>query len=741
MEKKDPFEDQTSEIQELDAVSPKPLPIPFPITPPASGLYEWSKIILLPYLTPNPDGPVPGPNPNPISEPIPLPKPLPFPWKPPKGKRLRAELRLDVDGRYPQMVASGTVFGSLSTQVHWIANLTVNGRNSWTGNIWYKDGAITFFLYTNVQIQVIRSWFADQRSATVTFSGGGSSNKTVTFKYKSPYFHPVNFEFDCAEGESATTTVATCAHPNRPATLPCENLTIQRVYQRAGFDVTTLPGGPVPLAGAGANARWSDQEMHDAMQIYWSRFASTAQWAMWIFFASLHESGTNLGGVMFDDIGPNHRQGTSIFNDSFISNPPAGDPNPTAWIQRMIFWTACHEMGHSFNLAHSWQKQHPLSWGTPWIPLANEPEARSFMNYPYNVSGGQTAFFADFQYRFTDQELLFMRHAPTRFVQMGNADWFDHHGFEGANVSPEPTLRLELRVNRERAMFEFMEPVTLEMKLTNTTLNPQLVDENLLSLSDSMTVILKKDGRPTRQLLPYARYCRLEGKKVLMPGESIYESLFVSAGRNGWDIAEPGNYTVQVALNIGDEDIVSNPLRVRVLPPQGYDEEILAQDFFGDDIGRIVSFDGSRFFSKGNDTLREIAGKLSKRKVALHASLALGTVLTCDYKELAEDKKEPRKKIGIKIQKAEVEEARKLLSAALTANPAATIESFGHIDFKWYTDRFSDWLAQQGAREDAVKSQDILCQVMSTRQIHGRKILEQVLQEIKERRDSYKNKK
>jgi hypothetical protein len=56
----------------------------------------------------------------------------------------------------------------------------------------------------------------------------------------------------------------------------------------------------------------------------------------------------------------------------------------------MRFWTAVHELGHAFNLAHSWQK----SLGTGWVPLADQPEARSFMNYPYAVRGGQEAFFA-----------------------------------------------------------------------------------------------------------------------------------------------------------------------------------------------------------------------------------------------------------------------------------------------------------------------------------------------------------
>lgn len=703
MKEQNPLERQTGEIPELGAV--------FPI-PPASGLYE-SQWTLIPSPTPIP---IPGPFP---------PGPIPI-----RGF-IKYELRLDVDGRYPQMVASGTIRGDIHWRPHWIANLKVDGPDSWTGNIWYKDGPVS---YTNVNIKVIRSWHTNQRSATVTFFGVGSKDLVITFNFKSPYFHPMNFEFDCVEGETAMTTIDTCAHPNRPATLPCENLSIKMVYQRVGFDVTTSPSGIVPLTSAGPDAMWSDLEMHDAMQNYWSRFASEAQWALWVFFASLHEMGTSLGGIMFDDIGPNHRQGTSIFNDSFISVAPAGDPNPAAWVQRMLFWTACHEMGHCFNLAHSWQK----SLGTPWIPLADEPEARSFMNYPYRVSGGQAAFFANFEYRFSNGELLFLRHAPERFVQPGNADWFDHHGFHEANVSPERTLKLELRANREMVIFEFMEPVTLELKLTNISSQPHLVDYKLLSSADSMTVIIKKQGKPARQFVPYAQYCLLPEKRVLMPGESIYESLFISSGRNGWDMAEPGNYTVQVALHVDHEDIVSNPLRVRIVPPRGYDEEFLAQDFFSDDVGRIVAFDGSRFLTKGNDVLREVVAKLSASRVALHAALALGNAVMHKYKQLVEDPKESRKHLGIKIQPAQQEESSKLLTSALTAQMAVMVESLGHIDFKWYIDRFSDWLFQQGAIQEAVKTQETLYKTMSTRQVHGRPILDRVLQEIKARRDSYK---
>lgn len=645
----------------------------------------------------------------------------------------REELRLDVDREYPQMVASGTIRQGITSRIHWIANLTEKGFNSWTGGVWYKDGPTASFPYTTVQINVTTSRLSSRRRARVTFSGGSGFSRVRTFRFSSPYFHPVNFEFDFATGTTPTTSVDTCAHPNRPDTLPCENLTLEKVYRRAGFNVTTSPGGEVPIAGAGRDTRWSDLEMHDAMQTYWSHFGSTARWALWVFFASLHERGRRLGGIMFDDIGSNHRQGTAIFTDAFVKNPPAGDPAPAAWVQRMIFWTACHEMGHAFNLAHSWQK----SLGPSWIPLANEVEERSFMNYPFRVSGGQTNFFADFEYRFSDSELLFMRHAPARFVQMGNADWFDDHAFEQANTSPEPTFRLELRVNRGQAIFEFMEGVSLELKLTNISSQPQLIDEDLLSLSDTMTVILKKDGKPARQFASYARQCPLPNQKVLMPGEKVYESLPVSSGLNGWDMAEPGKYTLQVALHLDNEDVVSNQLRIRVAPPHGYDEEYLAQDYFSGDVGRIMFFNGSQFFDQGNNILREVTAKLSERRVALQASLALGNVLTGQHKQLAINPDDPQQ-LGVKTLSAKPEEARQFLTTALTTRATTAVDTFGHIAFKGHVDRLSDFLAQQGAVDEAIKSQDQLYKTLEAKNVTKSKTLGRILQDIRKRRDSYK---
>lgn len=657
-------------------------------------------------------------------------------WSPAPGSPRRDELRLDVDGWHPQRLASGLVRGSAASSLHWIAELVKRGPDTWRGPIWYRDGQAALLRHTRVSITVRRHADAAQQTAVVRFSGGGTPLERV-YSYTSRFFHPVSFELDVVEGSRSITSFDTGSHPNRPATLPVETLTIQNVFRRAGFDVSTSRGsGRVPLRMAGRDALWTDREMHDAMQSYWSKFDDRAQWAMWTLFASLHkpdpgDAPEDLGGIMFDDIGPNHRQGTSVFVDSFIAEPPPGDPEPDAWVRRMTFWCACHEMGHAFNLAHSWDKAE----SGDWISLEAEPEARSFMNYPYNVAGEEPAFFSDFAYRFSDAELAFMRHAPGRFVQMGNAEWFDHHAFERAAAADQPALVLEVRANRERPIFEFMEPVTLELKLTNVSRQPVLVDRRALEPSHGLTVILARDARTARQFRPYARYCFAEDREVLAPGASKYASLYVSSGATGWALAEPGGYTAQVALRRGEEDIVSRPLRLRVAPPGGHDEELLAQDFFADDVGRIVAFDGSRFLSAGNDVLREVAARLPARRVALHAALALGECLTRADKELVADAKEP---MGMRFREAPADPktARALLGRALEANAPTMAESLGHIDFQWYVDRFTDWLEQQGDPAAGRAAQDKLLATLSARVVRGRKVLDSVLARIQARRDA-----
>ncbi len=740
---------------EAEAAIPR-IPIPFPILLRASGTYVWS---WSPVRVPLPVQPTPRRVPAHVEATTPAPtlgieaEPevegadveraglLPI-WFP------REELRLDVDGMYPQMVVSGTLYSGFTRRIHWIANLRSTSQDRFAGHIWYKDGDAAWLPHTNVTVQVQRSWYSSQRSATVRFTGGGAPDRVRTYRWDSASFRTVEFEYDWVQGTSALTRIDTGDHPNRPASMRTGLLSLETVYRRAGATVRVSPyGGPIPLAGARANQKWSDAEMHDAMQIYWSRFANRPKWALWVLFASLHERGTSLGGIMFDSIGPNHRQGTALFNDSFISNPPATDPAPDAWVRRMKFWTAAHEMGHAFNLAHSWQKAMVYQGNGPWIPLANEPEARSFMNYPYNVTGGESAFFADFDFRFSDGELLFMRHAPERFVQMGNAEWFDDHGFEQAESKSGSPYRLELRTHRSLPYFEFLEPVILEMKLSNDSADPIIVNENVLE-TPGLTVIVKKRGQPARLWRPFAEYCFNGEKKVLMPGhmpdgtgEAVYAPLKLTGGVDGWQLSEPGYYTVQIALRIGDEDVVSNAFDVRVAPPKGFEDELLAQDFFNEDVARVLTFSGSRFLEGANEVLREVVDRMGDSRAALHAQVALATPSMTTYKLLTADEgartptAEPEAGLGIALGKIKAAEARSTLEATLIEKRDDAADTFGHIGYERCVHAYGDFLA---AEVDPTAASKSVLQAEKTLEERG--VIEHVLDAMKKRAKSYKKK-
>jgi len=668
---------------------------PFPFFPqPVSGLYVWSNLVinpipLLPLQPLHPLEPVAGAGPLVPGPIIPI-GPI-FPFR-------REELRLDVDGRYPQMKASGTSQIGLSGRVSWIANLTaVSG--GWAGSIFYKDGSVASFPFTNVKVTAQRpNPFVVPASATVEFSGGGTTYTRV-YNFSSRYFHTVSMEFDNAASSTVNLDYNTGSHPNRPASLPVENLTIPEIYRRAGFDVATTAGNSVvPMAGAHADAKWSNQEMHDAMQVHWSQYSASAKWAVWVFFASLHEIGTSLGGIMFDDIGAQQRQGTSIFNDSFIKTPNPSQPASLVapWVDRMNFWTACHEIGHTFNLAHAWQKSLVDNGHGPWVPLTDVPEARTFMNYPYRVSGGTNSFFANFDYRFIDQELLFLRHAPERFVKMGDALWFDHHGFEQANTSAD--FQLEIRVDKPSPHYEYLEPVVLEMRLTNVSGEPQLVPENLLRSLENITAVIKRDGDAAKLYAPFARYCYAPNKVALQPGESLADSLFVSAGSTGWNVSEPGYYTIQVALEHGDYEYVSNALRLRVAIPNDRDEERLAQDYFTDDVGRILAFDGSKVLDAGNNTLQAIVDRLPNHNAAIHAAVPLALTTARATQQLTYDGDEAK----IVRTKPDVTAARACL-APLVGDARRAVATLGAIDYDYYAARLSDTFAAVGAPTETAR--------------------------------------
>jgi hypothetical protein len=344
-------------------------------------------------------------------------------------------VRLDVDGSYPLMVVSGRYHPgggtrSVAGDVDWFCvDLVDKGDGVWEGSIVRTiPGPSLSLPHTRVRVKVPRSAQSVVAPVlTLTFSGG-APDVTTLLAFESPYFRTAEFEFDTVETAPRVTAI------NPPGQGP---LSITEVYSRAGVEVRQSPNASTVGLEAGVGAeRWSDQQLHDAMQVYWSRYQPTAQWALWVLFAHRYRDThqqygeDEVYGIMFDSSlrtasDPYQRQGAAVFGTSIAAGMTEEGHPAADQIDRRRFFSAVHEIGHCFNLLHSWEKH----LGVPWIPSAGVPDARalSFMNYPERVDG----FFEGFKYRFDNGELYFIRHAPEDFVEMGGATAGREHGDRG----------------------------------------------------------------------------------------------------------------------------------------------------------------------------------------------------------------------------------------------------------------------------------------------------------------------
>lgn len=702
---------------------PRPVPLPGPWVPrfcgPVSGKYKYRPPV---FPGPTLPTPVPGPigsSPRPI-----VPRPVPGPLIP--INILQITVRVDVDRFFPQNRISIEVRRLFpNSSAHAIAEVTSDrciGFNNRIidANIVYRDGNNSLIPGTRVRFHARRTSGFNYNKYTMRLSGGGISPRTYNLSFQSRYFDPVEFEVDRVQNAgNIVTAYHTADHPNRPGNLPSEVLNFTKVFQRAGFDTRMSPNQTViPTAGAGANGTWSDTEMHNAMVTFWSRFANRPKWAMWVLYAARHDAGRGLGGVMFDDIGPNHRQGTAIFTDSFIQDVPPGDADPAGWRRRMQFWTAVHEIGHGFNLAHSWQKAlgAPQAPGDPWIPLANEPEARSFMNYPFRVSGGESSFFSDFRFRFSDNELVFMRHAPRRFVQMGNSDWFNEHGFEAPDALDHTgQWKLEVRPNKGTNSYRFLEPVNMELKLTNTSDQAVEMDADMLEDGRHVTVFIQREGALTKQWRPMITKCHEPHNNKIDVGESLYGAHVISTSTDGWLIDEQGFYKVQAAIDMGDQIVVSNVLRLYVGPPASEAEVSVAADYFTEDVARVVNFGGAPTLDKAEDVLRQVTETCGENPAAKHAEVALTNPLLKDFKVL--EAGDSREDLAIKTKAKKVSAAAKAQTKALLGEPDKAANTMGHIPYFEQLRTVAEAMEADGDEKGAVDVMKKTIKVMKDREI------------------------
>jgi hypothetical protein len=172
------------------------------------------------------------------------------------------------------------------------------------------------------------------------------------------------------------------------------------------------------------------------------------------------------------------------------------------------------------------------------------------------------------------------------------------------------------------------------------------------------------------------------------------------------------------------------------LTPSDAGEERVAGDFFSDEVARALTFGGTRKMTQAVETLQDVADRLEGRNVALHANLALGRSLAHEYKSIAEDPNDPRHPLGIKVDAPAMEEARTRLSDGLAGDPNQAAESLGHIRYRRRVESLARWLAEHGDPDAAAEHVDIGIDALAGREVEGRPVRPQVLDQMRSLRDS-----
>lgn len=652
---------------------------------------------------------------------------------------IRFTLHIDIDGPDPLGVVSGSLgryFLRLGGDQHFIGRVTSDTYSGSMRNLVVEDLSIRWpgsrTMIDRLEISIVTGMYAaasfSGRPANVTFIETATSRRFGPYEAQkiSDTFRDVEVDVDVEENAVAVEPYNTHTHPDRPADIPNEDLTLERAYRKAGISISRSSGSGsiIPSAEAGVDNRWTNLELHDSMEMHWAAFANNPQWKMWIFLAELASDPTS-GGVMFDgeidEPGGVDRQGTAVFTlshryhsttgDYIVANPPTAEA-----IRRELFFNLMHESGHAFNLYHSFRKTSATPWMPPfWMPLANENLATSWMNYPERASSigtgmsgdNATYFYRRFRFQFDNDELLFMRHAPASFVQMGNSAWGVNH----ARVPDEDLdRRLELVVRSQRRVIEMGEPVFVELRLRNVSAQPVLVSGNLEPESGMVEVAITNPRGERKPFIPFVNYRKQVTTATLEPGEAIYQAANFTMGRLGFPFKEVGMYLIEVSytnLN-GGAAVASMQLYVR--PPQDYEDIFVVNELFNARMGRAMYVGGTRVMEDVNDKLDWILARLdAKHPLSQY-------LMTIRYLPLAEPVKvveaaAPR----IKVYESDPERVVQELEP-LVKQPETLVKTVGNITYHEIVDKYTDAARAARVTEKGCQAQEVLLRLLRKQQ-------------------------
>jgi hypothetical protein len=629
------------------------------------------------------------------------------------GAGFQLELKVDVDGARPMKRVSGDFFQTSGSTTMYFGSFIVNAPTVVTTPTLVKIEGLGTFTWTAgapfVRVTIPRVTIpSPAKPATVQFITPPSTpGASYLCSFASSFFRTIQWEQDWVQGTTPFVSYDTGSLPQPPSS-PARVLTVNKAFAEAGIQVLWA-GAPAPIpisdAGTGAAPTWSDSELHNAMVNRFSLFANVAQWRVWLLVATAHDGGYR--GIMFDYADAFQRQGCAVFYDAIAGTDAAS--------QRAQLRTYVHELGHAFNLLHSWQK----NLADPPQPLGPNGGLGdlSWMNYTWKYQplppapGGDAAYWMAFPFQFTDNEVVHLRHGFYKNVIMG-ANPF---GKGAAEVDPESFddpildnsgLALELR---SKEAFALGEPVVVELKLGTTDLRGRETHRYLHPNDDFVTIALRQPSGRTVVYRPLLPRCADASRTIRLDSDrpAIYDSAFIGYGRDGFYFEQPGEYALRAQYVANDGSRVISPVhRLQVRPPASREDAEVAELLMGEDQGQLLYLLGSdsNALRAGSEALDDLLDRYGGHPLAVYGRLVKGINAQRDFKDLTADKE-------VRIRPADADQSIELLTSVEEAS--AREEGVDNITLNFVMRKHARAEARAGRIEQADRVMDRMVEVFA----------------------------
>jgi hypothetical protein len=596
---------------------------------------------------------------------VPLP-PLPFRLtsgryrSPAVGFQL--ELRIDIDGRRPLRKLSGDYFTTSGATTAYFGSWTVDAVTVSTSEttVTIVGTARTTWQTTFTVATVTvprRRLLQPPAPATLRWSTpSGAQGATYSCQWASAAFRTVQLEQD---RENGVVPFASYDTGSLPSGGPARTLSTAAAYAEAGIQM--LDTGGTNTIATPANFIWNNASLHNAMQNHFSRWQEQPQFSVWLLHAMRHEIGSSLRGIMFDQQGL-QRQGCASFYQVMGGQQPAN--------LREQVYVAVHELGHCFNLFHSFHKDRM----TP--PLPNRLGALSWMNYPGRYQppsgpGGEAAFWAAFPFQFDDLELAHLRHGFRNAVIMGGNPFGTGAALEvGDQYSDLVSDRsgLSLTISPTDAHPQLGKPGVLEIRLVAERTQQIHAGEQLHPKYGFVQLAISRPRGDVVAHEPPVVHC---AKPDLVVARGI-EDAQVTSAYIGYDSAvgqvfeDPGTYRIRAAYAASDGSLVlSNVAIVRVTAPRTQEDEQVADLMLGDQTGMALTLLGSdsRHLDAGREALETVIAEHGSSPAAVYARLAVGVNAARPFIDVAADgqvlsTREPELKRADELLSEDISESR-----------------------------------------------------------------------------------